>query len=72
LRATQTNYRAIRGSTPIVLFVRVLPQLFVFELLVGEEEHVANVGQDVDHAARDGGLRLVAGHGAPSAFTPHE
>jgi hypothetical protein len=39
------------------------------ERLVGEEEHVSDIGEHIDHAAGDGCPRLVVCDGAAGAFT---
>ena len=70
--AAQPDDGAIGGAPAVALFTGVSLELLVLERLVGEEEHVADVGEDIDHAAGHGRPRLVVCDGAPGAFAPDE
>src|SRR5579862_6185408 len=58
LHAPQPDDGAIRGAAAVAFFPRVVFELSILERLVGEEEHVADVGEDIDHPAGDRSPRL--------------
>ena len=68
LHAAQPHDRAIERHAPVALLARVAPELAILERLVGEEEHVADVRDDIDDAAGHGRAGLVVGRGALGAL----